>query len=449
MKSFITYLLLLISASVAAETPNVVLILCDDLGYNDPSIYGSKLNKTPHIDSIGHEGLMLSDFYSPYSVCSASRASLLTGSYAPRLSMPGVIRPKSNIALHPDEITLGDLFKSKGYKTGYVGKWHVGDHVETLPTAQGFDSYYGIPYSNDMNRDKKTYGSTVPKNLDDEWIKKGYKRYHTELYRDLEVIESPVNQVTLTDRYTDETIRFIEENKQSPFFTCLAFSMPHIPLYVSDKFYNPDPKMAYNAMMNHLDYSVGRVLTRLKELELDNNTIVIFTSDNGPWLSKSHHGGNALPLKSGKRTTYEGGQRVPFLIKWPKRIPASSLNKNIFSSIDLFPTFAELLNYSIPTDKPIDGHSFIGLFDDPNSSSIYKEKGYYFINKGTQAVRMGKWKFRYVKNKEELYDLETDIAETKNLADQNPERVDQFKKMLKSFTQKMKNEARQPWRAKK
>ncbi|HYF00967.1 MAG TPA: sulfatase-like hydrolase/transferase, partial [Planctomycetota bacterium] len=262
------------AAAQEGRPPNVVVIFCDDLGYGDLGCYGSSTIKTPNLDRLAAQGIRFTDFYSAYPVCSASRASLLTGCYQPRLDMPGVLGPKARKALHPDEVTIADLLKTKGYATMAVGKWHVGDSPQTLPTAQGFDRYFGIPYSNDMAR-KKGWGNDAP-DLDKIWAQKKWDIYDGELYRDGTVIESPVNQTTLTDRYTDEAVKFVREKKDGPFFLYFAHTMPHVPLFVGDDRYDPDPAQAYRLTVEHIDASVGRVLDALDGYGVADNTLIVF-----------------------------------------------------------------------------------------------------------------------------------------------------------------------------
>ena len=461
-----TSLLLATSASLQAdELPNIIIFYADDQGYQDLSCFGSPTIKTPNIDRIATEGCRFTDFYSAYCVCSASRAALLTGCYQPRISMPGVLGPKSKVALHPDEVTIADLLKTRGYATQCVGKWHVGDHPDTLPTGQGFDHYFGYPYSNDMAR-KKGFGNG-PNDLDEIWKEKNWKAYNGELYRDEEVVEQPVNQTTLTDRYGEECLKFIrktartkktDSKEQKPFFLYYANSMPHVPLFVSDGRYDPDPKKAYKLTIEHIDSVVGSILDLLDELEIAKDTLVIYTSDNGPWLSKDHHGGSALPLRAGKATTYEGGQRVPCVMRWPGRIKSGGTCKQVASTIDLLPTIATITGGTLP-EHPIDGLDISGLLKDPGSVSPHDTVGFfYYRNNRPEAVRLGKWKLRMggaprrgKKDKGaqglELYDLVEDIGESKNLAGENPEVVAKLRKVAEDYDKDLKANVRPAWKA--
>ncbi|MCA9070159.1 MAG: sulfatase-like hydrolase/transferase, partial [Planctomycetaceae bacterium] len=265
----------------AAEKPNIIIVFADDQGYQDLGCFGSPNIKTPNIDRLATEGMRFTSFYSAYCVCSASRASLMTGCYQPRLNMPGVLGPRSNKGLNPKEVTIADALKTVGYRTQMIGKWHLGDKPETLPTSQGFDHYFGLPYSNDMAR-MKGWGNG-PQDLDKIWKLKKWDIYKNDLYRDTKSTESPVNQTTLTDRYTEEALKFIRQNREQPFFLYFAHAMPHVPLFVSDERYNPDPQKAYQLTIEHVDWSVGQILKTLEELGISENTLIVYTSDNGPW----------------------------------------------------------------------------------------------------------------------------------------------------------------------
>ncbi|MEM7234040.1 MAG: sulfatase, partial [Planctomycetota bacterium] len=426
-----------------ASTPNVIIVFCDDQGYQDLGCFGSKHIETPNIDRLAKEGMRFTDFYSAYCVCSASRASLLTGSYQPRISMKGVLGPRSRIGLHPDEVTIADLLKTKGYSTGAVGKWHVGDAPETLPAAQGFDSYLGLPYSNDMAR-TKGWGNG-PADLDKIWKLKKWDIYNNNLYRNRERIEGPVNQVTMTDRYTDECVRFIRAHAKKPFFLYMAHSMPHVPLFVSDERYKEDPHLAYKLTIEHIDASVGRITKTLDELNLAKNTLIVYTSDNGPWLSKKHHGGSALPLRAGKGTTYEGGMRVPCVMRWPARILPGQTCEQVAGTIDLIPTIAAIVGAKLPADRPIDGLDISALFDDPSKPSPHDAVGYYYYkNNKPQAIRMGRWKLHLKKNAE-LYDLRADIGESKNVASANSEVVERLRGAASRYDADLQANKRPIW----
>jgi arylsulfatase A-like enzyme len=451
MKTLLPTLLLVLFANhvPAAETPpNFIVIFADDQGYQDLGCFGSPNIKTPHIDKMAVEGIRFTDFYSAYCVCSASRASLLTGCYQPRISMRGVLGPHSKIGLNPDEVTIADMLKKKKYATAMVGKWHVGDQPETLPTSQGFDSYFGLAYSNDMAR-KRGWGNG-PADLDKIWTMKKWDIYNNEIYRNKKAIESPVNQVTLTDRYTDECIRFIKENAKKPFYLHMCHAMPHVPLFVSDDRYNPDPKTAYRLTIEHIDHSVGRILKTLDSLGIADNTFIVYTSDNGPWLSKKHHSGSALPLRAGKMTTFEGGMRVPCVMRWPAGIKAGQVSHQVAGTIDVLPTFASLAGIPLDSSKPIDGRDISALLKDPSATSPHAEEGYYYYrNNKVEAVRVGSWKLSFRGKQTELYHLGKDISEANNVASANPEVVKHMQNLAKKYHTQLMKEQRPAWNASK
>lgn len=440
----------------SAATPNIIIVFADDQGYQDLGCFGSPHIKTPHIDSLATDGMRFTSFYSAYCVCSASRAALITGSYQPRLSIPGVLGPRSNVGLHPDEVTIADMLKTKGYATMCIGKWHLGDKPETLPTAQGFDHYFGLPYSNDMAR-QKGWGNNAA-DLDKIWKLKKFDIYDNEIRRDEKIIEKPVNQTTLTDRYTEEAVKFIRANRERPFFLYCPHTMPHVPLFVSDERYDPDPAQAYRLTIEHIDWSVGQLLKTLDETGLSENTLVVYTSDNGPWLSKQHHGGSALPLRSGKATTYEGGMRVPGIMRWPGHIPAGTVCDEVVSTIDLMPTIAQLVGADIG-ENPIDGLDISPLLKDPQAPSPHRTAGFfYYRNNKVEAVRLGRWKLRMAGPRQrrntptpkvtiELYDLEADISESRNLAAANPDVVERLQRLAAEYDRQLKANTRPIWRA--
>ncbi|MFC1761791.1 sulfatase [Planctomycetota bacterium] len=424
--------------------PNIIIVFADDQGYQDLGCFGSPNIKTPNIDQLAMEGIRFTSFYSAYCVCSASRASLMTGCYQPRLSMPGVLGPRSKVGLHPDEVTIADMLKTKGYATMCVGKWHLGDRPQTLPTAQGFDHYFGLPYSNDMAR-VKDWGNKAD-DLDKIWELKKWDIYKNSLYRDTEIIESPLNQVTMTERYTKEAVKFIRKNKDKPFFLYFPHTMVHVPLFVSEDRYDADPANAYKLAVEHIDWSVGQLQKTLAELGINDNTLIVYTSDNGPWLSKKHHGGSALPLRAGKGTTYEGGMRVPGVIRWPTRIPAGTESDEVIGTIDLLPTFASIVGAELP-DHPIDGLDVSALLADPKIPSPHRKVGYFYYKNGkVEAVRRGKWKLRPLGKKTELYDLNSDISESNNVAQANSDVVNQLQQLIAKYDADLKANKRPVWR---
>jgi arylsulfatase A-like enzyme len=421
--------------------PNVVIIFTDDQGYQDVGCFGSPNIETPNLDRMAAEGMRFTDFYVAASVCSPSRAALMTGCYPPRVGITKVLFPRDNIGLSAKEATIADIVKRQGYATACIGKWHLGHLPEFLPTSNGFDSYFGIPYSNDMDgvKDKN-------KNLDRAWKEKDFSPWNVPLMRNDDVVERPARQTTLIERYTKEAVEFVRKNKDSPFFLYLPHTMPHIPLFVSDRFYVDDPHKAYKATIEQIDWSVGQVLETIREADIDDDTLVIFTSDNGPWLSKKHHGGSALPLRDGKFSTYEGGMREPCIMRWPGRIPAASVCREVAATIDLLPTIARLAGGTIPSDHPIDGKDIWPLMAGRSDAKSPHEAYYYYRGTRLEAVRCGKWKLSRRKQAE-LYDLSVDVSEEYNLADKHPAVVGLLIGMMERFDRDLKANARPPGRA--
>jgi len=391
--------------------PNVIVIFVDDMGYGDLSTYGHPTIKTPNLDKMAEEGMLFTQFYAAASVCTPSRAGLLTGRYPVRTGMvkgkiPGrVLFPKSKYGLPKNEVTIAEIVKQKGYATSMVGKWHLGDAKQFLPTTQGFDQYYGIPYSNDMDfvsdKEKDTSYWNVPILLDDA------------------IIERPAVQETLTKRYTEQSIAFIKQKREDPFFLYLAHSMPHIPLFASQKFRGTSLAGLYGDVIEEIDWSVGQILQTLKDENLSENTFVIFTSDNGPWLVQKQHGGSAGLLKDGKGTTWEGGMRVPCIAWWPGTIPAGSRNAQLSTNMDILPTVAAIAGVS--ADAAIDGVSMLGTLNNPDES--VRDFFAYYRNDEIYAVRYRQWKAHYITQTEYpagpkqfhnpplLYNLEIDPSE--------------------------------------
>lgn len=424
--SFLSALLFLSLSSYLigkpAEKLNVIIVFTDDQGYQDLGCFGSPDIRTPRIDRMAKEGMRLTSFYSANPVCSASRAALLTGCYPKRvLAGKTVLFPRDNVGLNPKETTIADLFQEDGYATACVGKWHLGHHPEFLPTRQGFDSYFGIPYSNDMSH---PVGAKRPRyGLWDKYWKDPNSNdlWQTPLIRDEGIIEHPVDQHSITRRYTDEAISFIQKSKEAkkPFFLYLAHSMPHVPLYLPRATHNVDSKYPYKDVIEHIDEQVGRIYDTLHQLSLQNDTLVVYTSDNGPWLRFDHHAGQALPLREGKGTTYEGGMRVPCVFWGPGRIQAGIQSDELISTIDLLPTLSALGGVKAKTHGPIDGLDQSALLLG-KGASVRKEFLYY--TKHVQALRQGKYKLRKADKGLELYDLEADIGEQNNLAKKEPQK---------------------------
>lgn len=445
----------------AAEKPNFIIIFTDDQGYNDLGCFGSPNIKTPNIDQLASEGRKYTSFYTACSVCSPSRAALLTGSYPKRVGMHRhVLFPKSNYGLNAEEHTIADHLKSQGYATACIGKWHLGHHPETLPRANGFDSYFGIPYSNDMNHpDNK--GKPRKMTSDQLWADQetAITKWNTPLIENEEIVELPVDQRTITRRYTDRAVEFITANKDKPFFLYLPHSMPHIPLYVPDDVYDSDAQNAYKCVIEHIDAEVGRIADTVRQLGLDKNTYIIYTSDNGPWLQFKNHGGSADPLRAGKGTTFEGGQRVPCVMWGPGRIPAGTETNAFTSTMDLLPTIAALTGKPLPGDTKIDGHDISGTFK--TDQSPRNELVYYSSQGLLQGIRVGDWKYleqRPRRKKRDLdkpdhskasvflFNLAEDIGEQVNHSERQPEIAARLKQRMEEVDNEITANARQVWR---
>jgi arylsulfatase A len=363
--------------------PNIVLINCDDLGYGDLSCYGATKQRTPNIDRLAKEGIRFTSFYSTSGVCTPSRTSLMTGCYPRRLNMHTngvgywVLFPGNERGLNPDEITVAEVLGQAGYTTMCIGKWHLGDQPPFLPTRRGFDHYFGIPFSNDMGQ-TRAGGQRDP------------KRPPTPLLRDEKVLEEEPDQRYLTRRYTDEALRFITESRSRPFFLYLAHSFPHWPHYASEAFAGKSANGVYGDCIEEVDWSVGQILAKLKELDLDTRTLVLFTSDNG---GVRGHGASNDPLKGGKATSFEGGHRVPCLVRAPGRVPTGIVCDRVWTMLDVLPTFAALAGARAPTDRIIDGFDETALLAKPDSTaSPYDEAGYFYYYEGhLQAVRSSVW----------------------------------------------------------
>ncbi len=428
-------LALLSQPAVAADSPrspNIVIIFTDDQGYGDVGCYGAKGFATPNLDRMAREGIRFTDFYVAQPVCSSSRTALLTGCYPNRLGIVGALGPKDRHGIHFYETTLGELCKSRGYATAVFGKWHLGHHPQFLPTRHGFDEYLGLPYSNDMWPRHPSAGKNFPE---------------LPLIEGEKTIETNPDQTTLTTLYTEHAVSFIDRHRNQPFFLYLAHNMPHVPLHVSNKFKGKSERGLYGDVIEEIDWSVGQVLEALKRNGLDDNTLVMFTCDNGPWLVYGKHAGTAGPLREGKATTFEGGVRVPFIARWPGKIPADSIGREPAMTIDLFPTIARLIGARLP-ERTIDGLDIWPLISaQPGAKSPHDVLYFYWLNR-LDAVRSGRWKLhlpheyphpdplggdsqpgKLITQKIDLalFDLETDIGETTNIADEHPNVV---KKLL-------------------
>jgi arylsulfatase A len=404
------------------QKPNIVIIYCDDLGYGDIGPYGNTVHRTPHLDQMAQEGVVFTDFYVTSGVCSPSRSSLMTGSYAQRVGMHvnarpwgsvgrQVLFPKAHKGLNPKEVTIAELLKQQGYATACIGKWHLGDQPEFLPTKQGFDYYYGIPYSNDMNRDF----CPLP------------------LMRNEKVIEAPVDQNTLTQRYTEEVISFIDQNKEVPFFIYLPHAMTHNPLHAGERFRGKSANGIYGDAVEEIDWSTGEIINYLKANSLDENTLVIFSSDNG---AAKPFGGTNLPLSGWKGSTMEGGMRVPGIFWWPQTLKPAKIENYMATTMDVLPTIAHIVNAKLP-DVKLDGYNIYDLLTGKMTNSPY-EVFYYYQLEQLQAVRKGDWKLHLpldsmygnfhraeiVEGRPlALYNLTEDISEANELSGDYPEIV--------------------------
>ena len=451
MKHLHTVLLVLLLVFLAPVTmcqaapssggkPNFIVIFCDDLGYGDLGCYGSEKNRTPHIDKLAREGMRFTDFYSSSPVCTPSRASLMTGCYARRVGLHEaetghwVLIPRNRRGLNPEEVTVAEALRAAGYATACIGKWHLGDQPEHLPTAHGFDSYFGIPYSNDMQRAER---GDPPLPLVDGKT----------------VIEAPADQATLTKRYTEKAIEFIDANRENPFFLYLPHTFPHLPLFASPDFLGRSENGTYGDSVEEIDWSTGQILDALDRLDLAGNTLVIFTSDNG---SNGRNGGSNAPLAGAKGGTMEGGMRVPMIARFPDRIPANSTCTELATMMDFLPTFCALGSAALPEAK-LDGHDISPLlFGEEGAKSPY-EALYYYRRRQLQAIRWGDWKWHLPlestypqwTNSEntgkgrqgKLVNLASDLKEQKDLASREPDVMQKMRDLADHAIATLGNEA--------
>ncbi len=413
------------------KSPNIIFILTDDLGFEDLSSYGSKLINTPYLDKLAKEGALLNSYYSTQAVCSASRASILTGSYPNRIGFSGALGPNSKKGINPNELLISEMLKINGYKTAIYGKWHLGDNKKFLPTRHGFDDFYGILYSNDMWPFHAEYPDSYPDLM---------------LYEKEEPIKILEDQSNLTKELTLKSVEFINKNKENPFFLYLAHPQPHVPLFASSDFKGKSKNGLYTDVIQEIDYSVGLIMKALKDNNLEDNTIVVFTSDNGPWLSYGEHAGSTGVYREGKGTTWEGGQRVPCIVWYPNEIKPNTVISTPLMGIDWLPTFASVTNSSLSENK-IDGKNIWEVLINKTKNSPHEALFFYYHVNSLHAVRYGDWKmyfphryrtlngrkgrndgipikYEYVDlEQKELYDLAKDPSETKNLYQEFPEVV--------------------------
>lgn len=369
------------------DLPNVVIFYMDDMGFGDLSSFGALGHSTPHIDQMANEGMRFTNYLAPQAVCTASRAGLLTGCYPNRIGMSGALFPGSERGIGADEVTLAELFKKKDYKTGMVGKWHLGDKFEFLPLQKGFDDYLGLPYSNDMwpldYQGREEHVNAFQKECPPLFLMEGNDKINE--------VNSMAEQAKLTTAYTEYAVDFIQKNKQRPFLLYVAHSMPHVPLAVSEKFKGKSGSGIYGDVMMEIDWSVGEVLAALNAAGVDDNTIVIFTSDNGPWKNFGEHSGSTQGLREGKQTVFEGGNRVPMIIKWPRIIEKGTVCNKLVSGIDILPTLAQLCKLDTITRK-IDGVDISGLFVNDPDANPRRSFYYYYDENSLKAVRKDDWK---------------------------------------------------------
>ena len=443
----------------SSQAPNIIIIMTDDQGYADVGKFGAKGFSTPHLDRMADEGLRFTNWYVPQAVCGASRAGLLTGCYPNRINMLGAPGPSSRGGIADGEVLISEMLKDRGYATALFGKWHLGHLRKFLPLQHGFDEYYGLPFSNDM----WPYHPGV-RHLS---MEKRLKRWpHLPMIEGNEIINkevSPEDQVGLTTSYTEKAVDFIARNRTKPFFLYVAHSMPHVPLFVSEKFKGKSEQGLYGDVIMEIDWSVGQILSALKRFDLADNTLVLFTSDNGPWLSYGNHAGSAHPLREGKGTTWEGGQRVPCIVRWPRRIPAGQACHTPAMHIDLFPTIQNIVGGKEPSHQ-IDGRDITALLTNPGEAKSPHEAYFFYRGDRLEAVRSGKWSLHlnhsyrslkdqpgkdgipgpYIQKQTEvtLYDLEKDLSQKRDLAEDYPRIVNRLQDLAKKFDASLRTNSR-------
>lgn len=435
--------------------PNIVIIFIDDMGYADIGPFGAKTYKTPNLDKMAAEGRTFTDFYVTQAVCSASRAGLMTGCYNVRVGIQGALGPNSKIGINAEEMTLGELCKQKGYATACYGKWHLGDKQQFLPLQNGFDDYFGLPYSNDM----WPYHPGVRHLSEEERLKRWP---HLPLYSGNDVINPKVDekaQEQLTTQYTEKAVSFIDDHKDQPFLLYVPHSMVHVPLYVSDKFKGKSGAGLFGDVVMEVDWSVGQIMDAIRRNDIQDNTMVIFTADNGPWLSYGNHAGSAGILREGKGTMWDGGCREPTIMWWPGKIPAGTVCHTPAMTIDIFPTIAKLIGANLPAHE-IDGKNIWPLIaGEPNAKSPH-EAYYMYYGSALIAVRSGKWKlvfphqyrtlagreggkdglpapYSQAKTPKALFDMETDPGETKDVLAEHPDVVKRLDKLADGMRERL------------
>lgn len=427
----------------AERPPNIVLIFADDMGYADIGPYGNPVTRTPSLERLAHEGQKWTNFYAAASVCTPSRAGLLTGrlpirsGVGPDHPLRRVFFPNSTGGLPQSEVTIAELLKQKGYATTAIGKWHLGHQPEFLPMAQGFDSYFGIPYSNDMDAPG---GIEEPWNVELFFKEPNIDFWDVPLMENEKVVERPAHQWDITKRYTERAVEFIESNQENPFFLYLAFSYPHTPVFASEKFWGNSPRGHYGDVVEEMDWSVGQVVEKLEELGLDDNTLVVFTSDNGPWLIMRQYGGSAGMLRDGKGTTWEGGMREPAIFWWPGRVDPG-VEMGIGSTLDLLPTIAKLAGVELPDDREYDGSDLTQTLFDSEANSP-RDVIFYYRLQDVYAVRKGPYKAHFITEssyggagREELdtpllFNVDHDPGESFDIAAEHPEVIADLRELV-------------------
>jgi len=435
-----------LSEAQTADQPNIVIVFADDLGYGDLGTYGHPTIMTPHLDRMAAEGMKFSQFYSAASVCTPSRAALLTGRLPVRSGMASdarrVLFPDSKYGLPAEEITIAEALKEVGYATAAIGKWHLGHHDQYLPTNHGFDSYYGIPYSNDMNR-------VVGGQWKEIFWEPKVEFWNVPLMRDLEIIERPADQTTITKRYTEETVEFIRENKDGPFFAYLAHSLPHVPLFTAEEFNGVSRRGLYGDVIEEIDWSVGQIMQALEEEGIADNTLLFFTSDNGPWLTFDTQGGSAGLLRGGKGMTWDGGMREPGLAWWPGTIPAGVVQPIVASTMDLFTTALAMGGADVPDDRIIDGKNLLPALTGESAEEV-RDSYIYYRGATIYAARKGPWKAHFITqwayesdnqymehDPPLLYNLDLDPSEQYDIAADHPEIIQEIRDVVKMHQDNM------------
>ena len=429
-------------AARAAKLPNLVIILADDLGYGDLGCYGNPSIRTPNLDRMAAEGMRFTDFYVAATVCTPSRAALMTGRLPIRSGMAGslnhrVLMGRSTGGLPDEEITMAQALKTNGYATACIGKWHLGHEPQFLPTKRGFDYFFGLRYSNDMEP-----APGIPKNASMNLLPKK-EWWNATLLQNDKILEQPTDLGTLTRRYTAEAIRFIHENKKKPFFLYFPHTFPHVPLFASKDFQKKSLRGLYGDVVEELDWSVGRILETLRQEKLADNTLVFFTSDNGPWLIKNLAGGSAGPLRDGKGSTWEGGMREPGIAWWPGKIKSGMVNHGLASSMDLFPTYLKLAHVAIPSDRIMDGVDMAPMLFGQGQSQ--REVMFYYNGDELYAARQGSFKAHFITwtgyGKEPpqkhdvplLFNLANDPGERFDLAREHPDVIAEIQREVEKY----------------